>query len=414
MNSIRAEDPGIVRVRAPTTARLSGIFAWCVAFSIAALVIVLVGFTSQDPDSNSYATISAHLSALAIRDWIAPQWWQVLGFDGPFREHPVGVFLLPALIGKLGVPPLQAGFVVGLAFSIAALLLLQRVTALIVGEREAAVVSWVALILPVAFINRIRATQEYPMLVFTLLALYATQKARDSAAWIPVSILAACAVALMKGVFVVFVPIVCGLWLISMRKDTSGDIRAWVGIGLSLAAVAVLAIVYEDAYRRVAGESFLDYYLPYRLGQISAGDQTPGSFIALKLGNLGWYVARLLWFGFPGTLALLVAAATRKGTDHRPATRLEMQGLLFALAAAAAYVVVMSFGTTRAERFILPAYFSVGIAGAFVAIRRWGAVARLADKLETLTPQAVPLAWLVLVLAALPFELYVPYVKFRP
>jgi hypothetical protein len=100
--------------------------------------------------------------------------------------------------------------------------------------------------------------------------------------------------------------------------------------------------------------------------------------------------------------------------DRPTAARREVQGLHFALGAAAAYVVVMSLGTTRAERFILPAYFSLGIAGALVAVRRWDAVARLADRLARLGPHAPAMAWLLLWLAALPFELYVPYVKYRP
>ena len=84
-----------------------------------------------------------------------------------------------------------------------------------------------------------------------------------------------------------------------------------------------------------------------------------------------------------------------------------------ASATAAAYVAVMSLGATRAERFILPAYFALGVAGALVAVRRWGFAARLADRVAGLPPFALPLAWLLLILAALPFELYVPYVKFR-
>ena len=383
-----------------------------------ALALVLVGFASQDPDSTAYATMSARLAGLPIRSWIAPEWAGFSGLEGPFREHPVGVFLLPTILGKLGVPPLQAAFVVGVAFSIAALLLLQRVAALVVSGRDSAVVPWVALILPVAFINRIRATQEYPVLVLVLLALYATEKSRTSTAWIAVSIVAACATALVKGVFVVFVPIVCGLWLVCVREndaeDKRRDVGAWLGLGLSMAAVVACTFAYEALYRRATGDSFLGYYLPYRLGQIAAVDQGATTLIARKLNNLVWYLLRLLWFGFPGTLALLVAAATPKRPYLRSATRREMQGLYFAVGAAAAYVAVMSLGTTRAERFILPAYFSVGIAGALVAIRRWDTAARLASRLTRLTPAAVALAWLLLVFAALPFELYVPYVKFRP
>ena len=388
---------------------VSETLAWCAAFSIASAALLLTRFASQDPDSTLYAGISARLAALPLRNWIAPEWWNLWArFEGPYREHPVGVFLLPALLGRLGVPPLQAAFVVGAAFSIAALFLLRRVGALVVGQRESAVVPWVALILPTAFVYRIRATQEYPVLVLLLLAIYATEKSRTSAAWIVVTVLAACATALVKGIFVVFVPIVCGLWLICIREEDRHDRLAWLGLGLSMAAVALCAISYEALYRRLTGNSFLDFYLSYRLNQ---GDPRRASE---KLYNFVWYSGRLLWFAFPGTLALIVFAVKRTRTGPGGRTGREAQGLRFALGVAAAYLLVMSAGGTKADRYLFPAYFALGIAGAFLAIRRWDRAARWANRLATLEPRALALGWLLLFLAALPFELKVPYVKFWP
>jgi hypothetical protein len=394
--------------------RITAAVAWLGAFAIAAFALVLVNFNSQDPDSEAYARISAGLASRPMSQWIAPDWVNWAGTLEPFREHPVGVFLLPALLGKLGVPPVPAAFVIGVGLSILVLVLLRQVAALIVGPQGSKVVPWVALILPVAFINRIRATQEYPVLVLVLLAVYATQKSRTSAAWIVVTILATSGTALVKGVFVVFVPIVCGLWLLCVREGGSGDRRAWLGVALSMAAVVAATMAYESLYHRTTGDSFLDYYLPYRFGQIAAVDRSAAALIASKIGNVGWYSARVLWFGFPGTLALLAALATRKRSASSAAPRRrEVQGLYFAIGVAAAYVAVMSLGSTRAERFILPAYFSLGVAGALVATRRWEGPARVADRLAGLKPYVLALAWLLLLLAALPFELYVPYVKFR-
>jgi 4-amino-4-deoxy-L-arabinose transferase-like glycosyltransferase len=414
MTSIGAERAGDTPLDPPTRRnRLTERFAWCAALATAAVAFVVVDFVSQDPDSSSYAMISARLASLPVRSWIAPEWWGMGGSQGLFREHPVGVFVVPALLGKLGVPPLQAPYVVGAVFSIAAVLLIRRVAGLIVGTHLAVAAAWVSLILPVAFINRIRATQEYPVLVFMLLAVYATQRARRSAPWIAVLVAAACATVLVKGIFVVFVPIVCGLWLVCVRDGEPGDARAWFGLALSVASVVLLAFAYEGLYRRVTGDTFLGYYLPYRFGQIATVDQAATAVVARKVDNVFWYSARLLWFGFPGTLALLVAMATRMRGPRQAAARRNLQGLWFAIGTALAYIGVMSLGSTRAERFILPAYFAIGVAGSLVAARRWGGPARFAERLGGLPPFALPLAWLLLVLAALPFELYVPYVKFR-
>jgi hypothetical protein len=178
--------------------------------------------------------------------------------------------------------------------------------------------------------------------------------------------------------------------------------------------VVLCTIAYEGLYRRATGDSFLYFYLSYRLNQIASIAQAGTTLMMRTLNNLVWYSVRLLWFGFPGTLALLVAAATPKRVDRRNAAHREVQGLYFAVSTAAAHLAVMSLGTTRAERYILPAYFAAGIAGALVAARRWEWSARLMERLARLKPQALALAWLLLILAALPFELFLPYVKFRP
>jgi 4-amino-4-deoxy-L-arabinose transferase-like glycosyltransferase len=388
--------------------------AWCVALSVVVIALVAVDFASQDPDSALYAAISARLAGLPVQAWIAPEWWGLWNGYGPYREHPVGVLLLPAMLGKLGFPPLQSAFAIGALFSLLALVMLRRVASLIVGEQGALVASWVALILPVAFVNRVRATQEYPVLFLILAAVYATEKSRVSQSWIFVAVAATCATALVKGVFVVFVPIVCGAWLLCFGDDRRDTRAAWLGIAFGMAALVICAFAYEWLYRRATGDSFFDFYLSYRLNQLTGTDATSLSRAWRTGNNLLWYMVRLLWFGFPGTLALLVAAATSRRGSWRIVTPREARGLYFALCVAAAYVAVMSLGATRAERYILPADFAVGVAGALVAVRRWAWCARVAARLPTLRPYALPFAWMVLILAALPFELYVPYVRFRP
>src|SRR5262245_3223163 len=157
--------------------------AWSGALAVVATALFLVQFVSKDPDSTAYAGISAHLAGLPVREWLAPEWAGVWGFQGPFREHPIGIFLLPALLGQLGLPPLQTGYVIGACYSIAAILLIRSVAGLVVGRYESTAVQWVALILPIAFVYRVRASQEYPVLVLLLLAIYATERSRTSAPW---------------------------------------------------------------------------------------------------------------------------------------------------------------------------------------------------------------------------------------
>lgn len=47
---------------------------WGSALIVAAAVLALAGYTSRDPDSTVYSEISARLSVLPFRVWIAPDW----------------------------------------------------------------------------------------------------------------------------------------------------------------------------------------------------------------------------------------------------------------------------------------------------------------------------------------------------
>ena len=83
----------------------------------------------------------------------------------------------------------------------------------LVPPREARALGWIVQLMPIAFVFRVRANQEYAVLAGVLLALLATERScadrrgrrsRPSAfAW----------ALLVKGVFGFVVPIVCAVWL---------------------------------------------------------------------------------------------------------------------------------------------------------------------------------------------------------
>jgi hypothetical protein len=391
-------------------------------------LIALAAYRSRDPDSTVYSEISGRLSSRPVATWIAPDWGGSWGFSGPFREHPVGILVLPALLGRGGYPPQQAAFAVGALFSILAVWMVKKVVSPIVHDHEAIAAQWAALILPIAFVYRVRANQEYPVLVFTLFALYATHRSRRSLIWVLGVAIAACALALIKGIFVAFLPAVCALWLLFIKEaesgavDTNGrpkglhydpasksgsggDWMAWMGVGLAVIAVIVLAFVYEAAYQRATGDSFVRFYLNNRIAENAGLAQDRSFSVPAKLYNVMWYVARLIWFGIPGSLVLLLS-----GSRLPTATPRERGAVSFALLAAAAYVGAMSLGANKADRFIFPAYFSVGVAGAIVAMRRWQGVDRLARRLATLPAYALPIAWLSLFILTLATERRLPYI----
>jgi len=372
--------------------RLQAAVSWAAVLVVAAALIGLSGYTSRDPDSTAYAQISARMSTEPWAAWLAPQWWGAWNFEGPFREHPVGILLLPAALASLGFPAEQAAYALGAVASALAIVLLGVLASSVLKPHEAAAVRWAALILPVAFVYRIRANQEYPVLVLMLIALIATEHARRQPLWIVGMVGAAIGLFLVKGIFVIFMPIACALWLLFVPSRESNDRPAWIGIAGSIVAVAVAVWLYERAYVHVAGDSFLRYYIETRLGSNTGLDRGTMPDVLDKVVNVGWYAARLVWFAVPGSLVLLFLAVRRRWP------RREASALHFVLALGAAYVLVMSLGSNRAERFIFPAYFAVGAAGSVVAMRQWPAVDRAARWIDRLPAYGTPLLWLMLFL----------------
>lgn len=397
-------------------------FAWASVLVVAAMLLAASGYRSRDPDSTVYSEISGRMSAMPFRTWLAPEWGGSWGFSGLFREHPIGIFVLPALLGRFGYPAEQAAFAVGALFSVASVLMVRRVMSPVVNDYETTAAQWTVLILPIAFVYRIRANQEYPVLFLTLLAVAATHRARRSPAWVLALIGAACALALVKGIFVVFIPIICSLWLLLIPGEERGksrDIQAWIGVAAAVLVVILAAYAYERMYRGVTGHSFMTFYLHDRIaanaGLATTAAETPATAVTIgagfnpgmKLYNVVWYVARLLWFAMPGSLVLLLSVRRLRRMSGP-----EVRRISFVLLAAAAYVGAMSLGVNKADRFIFPAYFFVGIAGAIVAMRRWTVVDLRARRLAALPPYALPLAWLLLFMLTFATEGHLPYVKF--
>ena len=166
---------GVVRSRAvpssrtPFTSRELAIWAAC--FLAAATLIVVTGFTSLDADSALYAGISGKLTNEPVSRWIAPEWWGFWDSTGLFREHPAGLYFLPAALGRLGIPAVQAAFVQGIAAELGALLLIGVIVARITRAADGRAALVLLQLMPVAFIFRIRSNHEYPMLFCLVLPI---------------------------------------------------------------------------------------------------------------------------------------------------------------------------------------------------------------------------------------------------
>jgi hypothetical protein len=349
--------------------------AWTGALLAVAIALPALRYRTRDPDSVLYAEMAARMSAQPIARWIAPEWPPRWYMRGLYREHPAGVFAPPALLARLGYPADQAAYTVNAAYQVLTLVLVQRLAAALVVPVEARALAWLLQLLPIAFTYRVRANQEQAVVLLMVAALLGTELSRSRRRWALLTAAGLVGLVLVKGVLGLLGPVVCALWLLA-RRPAAGSSRAeWTALAGAVVAVVLAVIAYEAAYRGATGEPFLAPYLTRQLG-VAAVAQSE-ALLAQKAYNLAWYLGRVLWFPFPWSIALLLAALSRTGRAGARAS-----GLGFALAVTALYVGLFSLSDRRADRYIFPVYYAVGAAGAVAALRASARFRGVAERLD--------------------------------
>ena len=358
--------------------------AWTVVIAALSMALAALGYRTRDPDSVLYARIAADMSGAPRERWIAPDWPRGTYAHGRYQEHPVGVFVLPALLARLGYPAEQAAYVVNALYQVATLLLVPALAAALADRRHAWRLSSLLQLVPIAFVYRIRANQEAAILLCLVLALLGTERSRERPAYALLTIVALDVLALVKGLVVIPAFLACAAWLIASAIGRRRTARGWIGLGLAAAAVVVTTAAYEAAYVQATGESFLDYYF----GRAARADPNPASAVSDTLYNLVWYGARVVWFAAPWSLLGLAAMGWRRGSAD--ATARGRGGLFFLLATTILYLLFFSLGERRAERYIFPVYFLVASGGALAAQGRWPRIERVLRPLDSrFAPPAV-------------------------
>ncbi|HXT71222.1 MAG TPA: glycosyltransferase family 39 protein [Vicinamibacterales bacterium] len=382
--------------------------AWLAAFLGIAALLVLTRFSSTDPDSALYAGLADRLSHEPVQRWLAPEWW---GFwpdaqmEGFFREHPAGVFLLPAALGTFGVPPLQGAYVVGVAAGLASLILMASLIHRLADRGHARVALVLLQLMPVAFIFRIRANHEYPMLVCLLVAvhgLFAASMGRPFFAFALVA-LGLSGALLIKGVFATNILIAIAIWILVNPIERKGARRrAAVAAVAGVLVMAGVAVGYDFAYRGATGEPFWSLYWQRQIGPLA--DVGPID-VALSFGrNILFYTSRLVWHPAPWSVALIVLAwRMRDGFRTRwIALHHESRArLLFVLLFAAAATLLVSPVGRYAERYGFPAVHAIACLGVVAAASVWPAIVRPIGRLDARMPALPVLVWIVLMVLRL-------------
>jgi 4-amino-4-deoxy-L-arabinose transferase-like glycosyltransferase len=379
---------------------------WAGLFAVVVLLLVVIRFSSDDPDSALYAGLSARLAQEPAGRWIAPEWWGFwpeAAMTGLFREHPAGVFLLPTALTRVGIPAEQGAYVVGVAAGLASLLLVGGLVRRLTSRTEARAALVLLQLMPVAFIFRVRANHEYPMLLCLLVTLWGLVSVRRTWAGLSIAAIGMTAGLLIKGVFVVMILLAASLWiLLNPTRDTGHPLRPWIALAGGLAAMAAVALVYDEWYARVTGETFWVPYWQRQLGPVAIASPIDNTWAFGR--NVLFYASRLLWHPAPWSVALLAAAWRWRGRLAgwwREAPAQTTRGILFVLAFAALSILLLSPSSRFAERYAFSATYAIAAAGAVAACRIWPAVGRTVFRLDASMPAFPALVWFGLMLLRL-------------
>lgn len=368
-------------------------------FVAAALVIYAIHFTSHDGDSALYAAISSHTVSEPVRHWVAPQWWALWPgstVDELFVEHPAGLFWLPALLGRAGLPAGPSAYVVGVASSLGALLGLAALVNRIAGRSAARALLILLPWIPVAFIFRIRANHEYPMLLCLVVALVAVDRVRVSWAWLAALCAAVSAALVIKGVFVVFVVGAAGLWIL---VNPAGDQirRACLALFGALAAGAVTALGYDRWYAAVTGHGFWRTYWARQLGPVTMA--SPLSQAGILLAHLRFYIVHLSWHSAPWILVAIWIGCRPLWRAHYPRLGPTLtRTLIFVGLFVGGSLLVLSVPSRVAERYTFSAAFLVSTGGILLALRAWPRLGAFIERADARVPALPALIWTLLVL----------------
>jgi 4-amino-4-deoxy-L-arabinose transferase-like glycosyltransferase len=387
-------------------------WAWVAAFLLIAGLLVATRFESDDADSVRYATISSVLSTQHIMRWIAPEWWG-LSPDNPltgyFQEHPAGLFIIPAFLGKIGVPANQAPYIFGVGVGLIALLLIAQLIGRLSSREHGRAALVLLQLMPVAFVFRVRDNHEYPMLVCLLLTLFALDRLARSWYWIGMVGFAFTAAMVIKGVFVAPVMMGAALWIL-VNPTRGSRTRQILACVLAIVAMGITWVAYDAWYTRATGAPFWSAYWQRQMAPLEVASPFGQAWAFIQ--HVLFYVGRLLFHPAPWSLALMWAAFRRRAAPRVAAlNERQRDGLRFVVLYTVLSVLLLSLASRFAERYVFSATYLVAAIGVVAACRYWPVVLRTLNRLEHAVPALPVVLWVILVGSRLLFGDWLPRIE---
>jgi 4-amino-4-deoxy-L-arabinose transferase-like glycosyltransferase len=302
-------------------------------------------------------------------------------------------------MGRLGLPAAESSYVVGVLASLLVLIGLARLVTRVADRAAARAVLILLPWMPVAFIFRVRANHEYPMLVCLVWALVALDGAQRSWPWL-LGLAAALAGALVvKGVFALFVVGACGLWILidpAGGRDEEHAWRPWVALAAGLVGMVATFMLYDAWYTRATGHPFWAAYWQRQVGPMTFASPLAQAAVIGK--HVSFYLKHVAWHAAPWTL-VLAWVAFRRATNRSAValSRHDVRALAFVCAFVLASFIALSVPSRVAERYTFSAAFLLGATGIVATMRHWPRVAGWIGRVDAAIPALPALVWTILV-----------------
>jgi 4-amino-4-deoxy-L-arabinose transferase-like glycosyltransferase len=335
--------------------KIRNLLIFLLALIVYGIIVSAFPFDYHDSDSSAYSRISQELAYEPILTWCAPQWWGHGGHQGLFRDHPPGLFWLPALLVRAGVKDSRAALCANFIYILLGLYFLFKFA----GVFGDSALGWAAVfgfvLTPIFMQYLIRANHEQALNLAVVAGLYGLSRSSRSFRHRALFVAALVFAVFIKGFSAVVLSIPALLfWLILSRNRKTFSLIVVAHV-LMLAAVAL----FEGWYRGVTQSSFLSAYVAFQ-----GGRTIQAAFLPLrKVYNFLWYAARVLWFSAPWVHFLLYGLY-KYGREKLSLSKDAF--LRFLLLGSLSILAFISLSDRKADRYIFPAYLLFSLAGVYV------------------------------------------------
>jgi len=152
------------------------IFTWIFVYITICFSLYKFNYVARENDTRVYSKLTAQLIERPLSQLGAPLWKNVNTFwsekESPYvRDHPPGQYILPVLLGKLGVPKFKVIYFVNILYRILILYSFYFFSKYFL-DKKVALFGLVAMQLtPIGLTYQLRANHEHLMLLLAILSV---------------------------------------------------------------------------------------------------------------------------------------------------------------------------------------------------------------------------------------------------